>query len=42
MAGAVADVIGLRALAVIEGAIIVAMAFVAWRVVLGRVVTEAE
>ncbi len=42
VAGAVADVIGLRALAVIEGAIIVAMAFVAWRVVLGRVVTEAE
>jgi MFS family permease len=41
-AGAIADVIGLRALAVVEGAIIVAMASVAWRVVLGHVVTEAE
>lgn len=40
-AGAIADVIGLRALAVIEGAIIVAMASVAWRVVLRHVVTTA-
>lgn len=41
-AGAIADVIGLRTLAVVEGAIIVAMASVAWRVVLGHVVTKAE
>ncbi len=42
VAGAIADVIGLRALAVAEGVIIVAMASVAWRVVLRRVVTKAE
>jgi MFS family permease len=41
-AGAIADVIGLRALAVAEGVIIVAMSSVAWRVVLRRVVTKAE
>jgi MFS family permease len=42
LAGAVADVIGLRALAVIEGAIITAMASAAWRVVLRHVVTTTE
>jgi MFS family permease len=41
-AGAVADVVGLRAVAVAEGVIIVALASVAWRVVLRRVVTEAD
>ncbi len=42
VAGAVADVIGLRAVAIIEGAIIIAMASVAWRTVLRRVVMTAE
>jgi MFS family permease len=41
-AGAIADVIGLRALAVIEGAIIIAMASAVWRVLLRHVVTSAE
>jgi MFS family permease len=41
IAGAIADVIGLRALAVIEGTIIVAMASVVWRTVL-RHVTPAR
>jgi MFS family permease len=40
-AGAIADVIGLRALAVIEGSIIVAMASLVWRTVLRHVTTEA-
>jgi MFS family permease len=42
LAGAAADVIGLRAVAVIEGVIIIAMASVAWRVVLRNVVTTTE
>ena len=42
VAGAIADVVGLRAVAVVEGVIIVAMASVAWRVVLRRVVTEVD
>jgi len=42
VAGAVADVIGLRALAVIEGAIIVAMASVVWRTVLRHVMVAAQ
>jgi MFS family permease len=42
VAGAVADVIGLRALAVIEGTIIVAMASVAWRTVLRHVTADAQ
>ena len=41
-AGAIADVIGLRALAVIEGAVIIAMASAVWRVVLRHVGTTAE
>ena len=41
-AGAVADVIGLRPLALIEGVIIVAMASVAWRVTLRHAVTSSE
>lgn len=41
-AGAAADVIGLRAVAVVEGVIIVAGAAVAWRVVFRRVVTRTE
>lgn len=41
-AGAVADVVGLRAVAVAEGVIIVVLASVAWRVVLRGIVTEAE
>ncbi len=41
MAGAIADVVGLRAVAVAEGVIIVALSSVAWRLVLRRVVTEA-
>jgi MFS family permease len=41
-AGAVADVIGLRALAVIEGAIIVAMASLIWRTVLRHVMVDAQ
>jgi MFS family permease len=41
-AGATADVVGLRAVAVAEGIFIVAMASVAWRIVLRRVVTKAE
>jgi MFS family permease len=41
-AGAIADVIGLRALAVIEGAIVIAMASAVWRVVLRHVMTTAE
>jgi len=42
VAGAVADVIGLRALAVIEGVIIVAMASVVWRTVLRHVMAPAQ
>jgi MFS family permease len=42
LAGAVADVIGLRPLAFIEGVIIVAMASVAWRVTLRHTVTSPE
>jgi MFS family permease len=42
VAGAVADVIGLRALAVIEGTIIVAMASVVWRTVLRHVAADAQ
>jgi MFS family permease len=42
VAGAIADVIGLRAVAVIEGSIIIAMASVAWRVVLRNVETGAD
>jgi MFS family permease len=42
VAGAIADVIGLRAVAIIEGAIILALASVAWRLVLRHVVTAAE
>ena len=42
VAGAVADVIGLRPLAMIEGVIIVAMAYVAWRVTLRHAVTSPE
>jgi MFS family permease len=42
VAGAIADVVGLRVVAVVEGVIIVAMASVAWRVVLRRVVMEAD
>jgi MFS family permease len=42
VAGAIADVVGLRAVAVVEGVIIVAMASVAWRVVLRRVITEVD
>ncbi len=41
-AGAIADVVGLRAVAVAEGIIIVAMASVAWRAVLRRVVTKPD
>ena len=41
VAGAVADVIGLRPLAMIEGVIIVAMASVAWRVTLRHAVTTS-
>jgi len=41
-AGAIADVIGLRAVAVIEGALIIAMASAVWRVVLRHVMTTAE
>lgn len=41
-AGAIADVIGLRALAVMEGVIIIAMASAVWRVVLRHVMTTAE
>jgi MFS family permease len=42
VAGAVADVIGLRTLAVMDGAIIVAMAFVVWRTVLRDVMATAQ
>jgi MFS family permease len=42
MAGAVADVIGLRTLAVIEGAIIVAIAYIVWRKVLRHVIATAQ
>jgi hypothetical protein len=42
VAGAVADVIGLRALAVIDGVIIVAMACVVWRTVLRHVTAPAQ
>ncbi len=42
VAGGVADVIGLRAVAVIEGGVIVAMAGLAWWGVLRRVVVEGE
>jgi MFS family permease len=42
VAGAVADVIGLRTLAVIDGAIIVAMACVVWRTVLRHVTAPAQ
>jgi MFS family permease len=42
VAGAVGDVIGLRALAVIEGTIIVAMASLIWRTVLRHVLVEAQ
>jgi MFS family permease len=42
VAGAVADVVGLRAVAVVEGVIIILLASVAWKVVLRGVVTEAE
>ena len=41
-AGALADVIGLRAVAVIEGVVIVAMAGLAWWSVLRNVVVEGE
>ncbi len=41
-AGAIADVIGLRALAIVEGAVVVAMASAAWRAVLRHVETTAE
>jgi MFS family permease len=41
-AGAIADVIGLRALAVIEGVIIVVMASAVWRTVLRHVTAEAQ
>lgn len=37
VAGAIADVIGLRAVAILEGCIIISMATVAWRVVLSNV-----
>ena len=36
VAGAVADQVGLRAVAIAEGVIIISMAAVAWRVVLSR------
>jgi MFS family permease len=39
-AGAIADVIGLRALAVIEGVVVISMAWIAWRMVLSRAFTE--
>ena len=42
IAGAIADVIGMRPLAMIEGIIIVAMAYVAWRVTLRQAVTSPE
>jgi MFS family permease len=42
VAGAIADVIGMRPLAMIEGVIIVAMAYVAWRVTLRQAVTSPE
>jgi MFS family permease len=42
VAGAVADVIGLRALAVIEGTIILAMASLIWRTVLRHVMVDAQ
>jgi MFS family permease len=42
VAGAVADAIGLRTLAVIEGTIIIAMASVVWRTVLRHVMVEAQ
>jgi MFS family permease len=42
VAGATADVIGLRAVAIVEGGIIVVGATVAWRVVFQRLVTTAE
>ena len=41
-AGAMADVIGLRAVAVIEGGVIVAMAGLAWWGVLRSVAVEGE
>jgi hypothetical protein len=41
-AGAVGDVIGLRALAVIEGTIIVAMAPLVWSTVLRHVMVDAQ
>jgi MFS family permease len=41
-AGAIADVIGLRAVAVMEGVIIIALASFAWRTVLSHVVTSKE
>jgi MFS family permease len=41
-AGAVGDVIGLRALAVMEGTIIVAMAPLIWNTVLRHVMVEAQ
>jgi hypothetical protein len=36
VAGAIADQVGLRAVAIAEGVVIVSMAAVAWRVVLSR------
>jgi hypothetical protein len=42
LAGAIADVIGLRPLAMAEGVIIVAMASVAWRVTLRHAVASPE
>jgi MFS family permease len=42
VAGAVADIIGLRPLALIEGVIIVAMASFAWRVTLRHAVTTSD
>jgi MFS family permease len=42
VAGAVADVIGLRSLALVEGIIIVSMAYVAWRVALRQAMTAPE
>ncbi len=41
-AGAAADVVGLRAVAIVEGGIIMVGATVAWRVVFRRLVTTAE
>jgi hypothetical protein len=42
VSGAVADVIGLRPLAVIEGVMIIAMVSVAWQVALRHPLTAPE